>query len=280
MIKYAIISDIHGNITALNAVLADIKNRNIDKIICLGDTIGKGCHSHECLILVKEQCDVVLLGNNDIEYIKSLDEIVVDSKIDFDYEAFYFNQKQLSADDIDYIKSLPMCCEFYLSGCLVRCFHASPYDKSKLIFEYASIPEKLMQFYPTGATSNKVADIAVFGHTHSLSMEGMFARRLVNAGSVGNPSNFAMRDDIDAENKHLVTMAQYVILEGEDSEVCGAGLNVNFISLPYDIEKELSEFTFFKEQEVYEKELKTGKYRHQERMIKKLIDSGSKMDKI
>ena len=44
MDKIAIISDIHGNITALNAVLEDIKNRKINKIFCLGDCITKCTH--------------------------------------------------------------------------------------------------------------------------------------------------------------------------------------------------------------------------------------------
>ena len=47
--KIAVISDIHGNLEAMNRVLEDIKKRNIDKIFCLGDIILKGTHMKECL---------------------------------------------------------------------------------------------------------------------------------------------------------------------------------------------------------------------------------------
>lgn len=277
--RYAIFSDIHGNLAALNAVIADIEKKNIDRIICLGDTISKGCHSHECLEIVKVKCDVVLQGNNDVHYIKSLDVIACKQNEDFDYENFYFNQKQLTVGDIEYIKNLPMCCEFELSGLLCRCFHAAPYDKDKLIFEYEKIGDKLLQFAPTNSTSNNVADIAIFGHTHSASLECLFGRRLINVGSVGNPSNFAMKDEYNSDKKHLLTMAQYVILEGEDGKE-PASIRQEFVSLPYDIDKELDDFVFLKEKELYAKELKEGVYRHQERMIKRLLDFNSGIDEI
>lgn len=63
--RIAIISDIHGNLEALEKTLKDIRKRNVDKIICLGDIIAKGVHSKECIRLVKENCDIVLQGNCD-----------------------------------------------------------------------------------------------------------------------------------------------------------------------------------------------------------------------
>lgn len=66
--KIAIISDIHGNLEALKATLKDIKKRNVDKIICLGDMIAKGVHPRECIKLVRENCEVVLQGNCDIYF--------------------------------------------------------------------------------------------------------------------------------------------------------------------------------------------------------------------
>ena len=72
MIRYAIISDIHGNLSALTAVIEDIKKQDIDRIICLGDIIGKGSHGHECVKLVREFCDATVRGNNDIRYTNTL----------------------------------------------------------------------------------------------------------------------------------------------------------------------------------------------------------------
>lgn len=61
----AIISDIHGNLEALQAVLADISSQNIDEIYCLGDIVGYGPNPRECIDLVMQNCAVCLLGNHD-----------------------------------------------------------------------------------------------------------------------------------------------------------------------------------------------------------------------
>ncbi len=62
--KRAILSDIHGNLEALNAVLADIKSQDISQIYCLGDVIGYGPNPLDCLDLAMK-FDVCLLGNHD-----------------------------------------------------------------------------------------------------------------------------------------------------------------------------------------------------------------------
>jgi len=61
----AIISDVHANLTALEAVLEDIDKRNIKRILSLGDVIGYGPRPAECLRLVKERCAFSLLGNHE-----------------------------------------------------------------------------------------------------------------------------------------------------------------------------------------------------------------------
>jgi len=61
----AIISDIHSNIEALQAVLDDINNRDIQTIHCLGDLIGYGPDPGPCLDMVMDTCDVVIMGNHD-----------------------------------------------------------------------------------------------------------------------------------------------------------------------------------------------------------------------
>lgn len=61
----AIISDIHGNLEALEAVLADIDEQKIKEVYCLGDIIGYGPNPRECIDLVMERCAVTILGNHD-----------------------------------------------------------------------------------------------------------------------------------------------------------------------------------------------------------------------
>lgn len=64
-LKRAIISDIHGNLEALEAVLAHVRQQGADEIYCLGDIIGYGPNPCECLDRVISSCAVCLLGNHD-----------------------------------------------------------------------------------------------------------------------------------------------------------------------------------------------------------------------
>src|SRR6476661_8123002 len=61
----AIVSDIHSNLEALTAVLAEIERRGVEEIVCLGDVIGYGPNPLECLDLVRQRCKVSLMGNHD-----------------------------------------------------------------------------------------------------------------------------------------------------------------------------------------------------------------------
>ena len=63
--RRALISDIHGNLEALEVVLDDIKAQGITEIFCLGDIIGYGPNPRECIDRVMETCKITLLGNHD-----------------------------------------------------------------------------------------------------------------------------------------------------------------------------------------------------------------------
>ncbi len=64
MVKRAIISDVHGNLEALEAVFADIREQDISEVYCLGDVVGYGPNPRECIDLIME-VDVCILGNHD-----------------------------------------------------------------------------------------------------------------------------------------------------------------------------------------------------------------------
>lgn len=70
--KEAIISDIHANLEALEAVLKDIETQKVDRIVCLGDIIGYGANPIECVELVKKNCSLVLFGNHEF-YVIDID---------------------------------------------------------------------------------------------------------------------------------------------------------------------------------------------------------------
>lgn len=63
--RKAIISDIHGNLAALNQVFRRIDEERCDFVVCLGDTVGYGPYPNECIELVQQRCQVILAGNHD-----------------------------------------------------------------------------------------------------------------------------------------------------------------------------------------------------------------------
>ena len=71
--RVAVISDIHGNLHALEAVLADIDSQAPDEIWCLGDVVGYGPRPNECVALARERATVALCGNHDLAVIGTLD---------------------------------------------------------------------------------------------------------------------------------------------------------------------------------------------------------------
>jgi len=169
MEKIAIISDIHGNLEALKAVLKDIKTRNIKTIFCLGDIIAKGTHPSECIKLIKENCSIVIKGNCD-EYFSS--EIDLSIKDKTEQERIKWNKSMLSKGDINYLINLPFCYEFYLSGRLVRIFHASPIKVNGFVGNIDNLDKLYSLFLPSEKTiSNEKADIVIYGHIHTQFMQ-------------------------------------------------------------------------------------------------------------
>lgn len=70
--RVALLSDVHGNLPAFEAVLADIRSTGVDQVWNLGDLVGYGAQPDECVALAKEACDLCLIGNHDLVAIERL----------------------------------------------------------------------------------------------------------------------------------------------------------------------------------------------------------------
>ena len=279
MDKIAIISDIHGNLEALTAVLNDIKDRGISEIYCLGDIIHKGVHVHECIELIKENCKVVLQGNCDDYFTKEHD---IDSiQNETEKIRIEWNKNLLTEEEKSYLQSLPLTYEFYLSGRLIRIFHASPFSQYQTIGEFADLNEIYNQFLPTNETSSQEkADIAIYGHIHTQSLKERYNRVLINCGSIGNSLDYIRNDSKDG-NELETTSAQYLIIEGNmNSKNYNDKISYQFIRIPYDINKELYNDIYNPEKEAYSYELTRGKYRDMEKVYKNFEKYGVDIDKI
>ena len=188
--RYAVISDIHGNLEALKAVLSDIESQNVDKIVCLGDVVGYGPWPNECVELIRERADVCLMGNHDfaaigrepVEYFNS-----------YARRAILWTIRQLTPESLEFLKQLPF---EYIEGD-VTFVHSAPYrpeDWTYIISERDALPQ--FNYLQTR--------ICFVGHSHvaigvgwkdnrfwSWRVNGEElqpdARYIINVGSVGQP---------------------------------------------------------------------------------------------
>lgn len=276
--RIGIIADIHGNYEALKSVLEDIKKSSIDKIICLGDTIGKGVNSTKCINLLKENCDIVLMGNTDCRFLENPEDY---AHCAIESGRIRFNQSLLNDEDKDFLSKLPFSEEFYMSGNLVRLFHATPTSCFGFVNDFdKSYKEKLKMFLGTDKTqSQETADIVICGHLHYPYVQRFLNKTLICAGSVGNSVCLLQNDKYNSDPNKLINHAHYVVLTGEYNSTTPSSISFEIKSVPYDIKKELeSNVNLNPEYEAYAHELLYGSSRKTETINKLYIDQGYDLD--
>ena len=278
MDRIAIISDIHGNLEALKSVLDDIKERNINRIFCLGDIIAKGTHQQECVDLVKENCEIILRGNCDEYFTSDIDLL---TKTQSEVDRIIWNKNKLNEKTRKYLSNLPYCHEFYMSGRFVRLVHAHPEKIDKFAGNIDKIDRLYELFLPSSNTiSDKKADILIYGHIHTPYVQKIYNRMIINVGSVGNAIDVFRNDEKDGDVKNT-TVANYLILSGNfDSKNINEKISYELVCVPYDIDKELNDNDDNIEFESYEGELRKGKYRDMTKIYKSFELRGIDKDKI
>ena len=242
MNKVAIISDVHGNITALRAVIKDIESRNINKIFCLGDSVLKSCNSDLVIDLLREKCDVILKGN--------CDEAITRPNIP---KGKFWTRDLIGEERASFIYNLPVFYEFYMSGYLIRLFHASPFgldyvfnpmfSNKNTICSATEIHNAMDLFENTnfiGKTkADPIPDIVGYGHIHTPNIVRIRNKTIFNPGSVGMPIEM-MNDNFNDKTNKFSTLASYIILEGTLDSKELSSISFNLIRLPYDIEEEVA----------------------------------------
>ena len=277
--KIAIISDIHGNLEALKATLNDIEKRKVDKIICLGDTIAKGIHPKKCIELIRKNCEIVLQGNCDFYFSSEHDNI--NEMPEQEQKRIKWNQSLISKEDREYLLNLPFCYEFYMSGSLVRLFHATPVANNIAILNVDSIETKYQMFLPSKNTvSQNIADVVIYAHIHHPYMDKIYNKTIINVGSVGNAFDVIRNKNKDSDVLET-TKSNYLIIEGEyGSREYSSYISFQFIKVPYDIDRELEDEKLNIERENYRFELKKGMYRDMTKINENFKKLGIDVDKI
>ncbi|MCB0126487.1 MAG: metallophosphoesterase family protein [Caldilineaceae bacterium] len=245
MEQIAIISDIHGNLPALEAVLEDIRQRQIERIYCLGDLVGKGPDSAAVIDLCRDVCTATVRGN--------WDETMVDEERGTSAH-WQWNRERLGHTRLTYLRNLPFAVDFLISGRRVRLFHASPQSVHHRVSFRHDFQRLRDMFLNTDATGHEQPPPAIvgYGDIHHPYLLPVDRGMLFNVGSVGNSLDYC-------------TLAGYAILRGEWESTVEGPLGIEIVRVPYDIERALAiarAVTMPKYAE-YEFELRTADHRSQ-----------------
>ncbi len=220
----AIISDIHGNLVALNAVLDDIASRGIEHIVCLGDVAALGPQPREVIDRLKAIGCPVIMGNTDAWLLEPQLEETKDQDKSNQQEVEYWGAQQLSPSDQQYIRGFQPAIELALSGGKkLLCFHGSPRSFNEIIHS-ATTGEDLEPML-----AGFKADIMAGGHTHFQMFRRYKDILLLNPGSVGLSLNGTM--EMGVENLYNVPWAEYAIIHSE-----GDGLGIEMLRDPFDLD--------------------------------------------
>ena len=191
MKKYAIFSDIHANLPAMEAVAASISTDNCDGIYCLGDIGGYASQPNEVQALIMSMQCPTILGNYDegvgfelescgCHYLKPFD-------IEMSNVSFFWTRAHTTPENKAWLRKLPKEIRLEVEGLRILLCHGSPRDTTEYLFENRS--DGYLKQFTTGGAADALADVIVFGHTHIPFHRLVSGVHFVNTGSVGRPKD-------------------------------------------------------------------------------------------
>ncbi|MFH1064033.1 MAG: metallophosphoesterase family protein [Candidatus Woesearchaeota archaeon] len=196
----ALLGDVHGNLEALNAVLADIATRNVDEIYGLGDIVGYGPNPNECAEIFRQLEINSVVGNHDMTSIDLLD---IDMVTDEAKKSFIWTNRQLTPINKDFIYTRAV--KLRVDGMYL--VHGSPQNPTEDYVFPKNITEAIFEGVPD--------PILVLAHTHIPFIGYAGNRMVLNPGSVGQPR-------LKSDN------ATYALVDTQNKEA-------NIIYVPYDV---------------------------------------------
>jgi protein phosphatase len=218
MERIAVLSDVHGNLTAFEAVLRDIDARGITTVLNLGDVVGKGPRGSAAVALTRARCAVTVRGN--------WDDFLPDLPADHESPGLRWWHAELTEDDRRWLRDLPLVHHLDLSGRRIRLVHASAQSVYTRVHFHHTDDEFDSFFATTDLTGDGPApDLVAYGDIHDVYIEVREGRTLLNVGSAGNP--------LDEPT------AAYVILEGVPGGTTSDVFGIQVVRVPYDVEAEI-----------------------------------------
>lgn len=180
LMKYAIISDIHSNLEALQTALDHIGTLDVDEIVCLGDVVGYGPNPNECIELVTMHCSHTVKGNHDQAAVDLMQTVYMNRLA---REAAMWTNKQLIRGAKEFLEKLPS--KVSIKNAML--VHASPFEPEEWHYIMTNLDADL-------AFDHFDTPVCFIGHTHRA---GQFVsrrngnhdieKRIINVGSIGQP---------------------------------------------------------------------------------------------
>lgn len=211
--KIGLISDIHGNKKALDAVLKQFEKENIDKIICIGDLVGGAPMSEEVIqIIINMGSKVIAVkGNRERYIIEGMPKVVHDEKMKISDEQLQRNEwikNKLSKSSIEFISRLPkeIICEIEGNKIYIAHYPMNEDGNFRRHIKEANVEENEIMF-------NRIdADIYIYGYTHREVYNFKNRKTYINPGALGCPgkTNFAPYGILNINKKEIEYKQLYV----------------------------------------------------------------------
>ncbi|MDA0169084.1 metallophosphatase family protein [Solirubrobacter taibaiensis] len=227
----AVITDIHGNLPALQAALARIDELGIETIYCGGDLVGYGPHPDEVCALIAERAIPTIYGNYDYAIGRDLDDCgcayITPEDRELGQRSVEWTLANTGQASKDFMRELPFDLHFQVGATDVHLVHGSPRKVNEYLFE--DKPARLYERLATAETD----EVLVFGHTHKPWVHEYGGVRFVNCGSVGKPKDgdprgaFAILRASEAGVKVTIERVEYDA-EAVAREVAASGLPTEY----------------------------------------------------
>ena len=177
--RIACISDIHGNIYALNKALESISENNADLIICLGDLTGYGPHPNEVVALIRRRGILCLKGNYDASVVNNSFTYIRDTSTNS--FSLPWTNEELRASHKLYLDSLPKALTLVFENRSFLFVHGSPSGIDEYLpFDSPEAKKHILEIKE---------DVLVCAHTHIPGICEIDNKLVINTGSIGKPKN-------------------------------------------------------------------------------------------
>ena len=217
--RFAFISDIHGNLHALDLVLADLQHTQIDQLVCLGDIASLGPQPREVIARLKQLQIPIIMGNHET-YL--LNPQMTENHHPWLRAAELWCLTQLTSDDLNFLRPFPDQLNYSIDqNTSMLCFHGSPRSNEEFLYPIEP-PDVLDEVF-----AGQSARLFVGGHTHVQMVRQHKGVTFLNPGSVGMPFEFPRR----GSEQHGLRRAEYAIVD-----MTASSLEISLHQLPIDFD--------------------------------------------